>query len=63
MKNVTWKLVPGPSFSNRGWAKFFTNTKRPGTSFQVVVFVELFNKIVFFCNIHTGQISLTDCDY
>ena len=39
------------SFSNRGCAQFFVNTKGLGTSFQVAVFVEYFNKILIFCNI------------
>ena len=37
-------LVSKISFYNGAYALFFVNTKRPGTSFQVAVFVEYFNK-------------------
>ena len=36
------------SFSSRGCAKFFANTKGPGTSFQAAVFVDFFDEIISF---------------
>ena len=36
------------SFSNRGCTELFTNTKRPGTSLQLAVFVEFFDQVFYF---------------
>ena len=42
---------------------FFVNTKGPGTSFQVKVFVEYFVNFFFYDVTQTDQISLRYCVY
>ena len=57
-------LAPKISFSNRGCAWFFANTKGLETSFQVAVFAEFFDKIFSFVIWHKlAKFQLSDCVY